>query len=85
MTFEDAKAVRDQIEAEVAGFTATLNAFPKSDLGLTSDATRATMEWKVAQSGFTHAFSRLRSFNSQFTKAFAKELRAERNMRRNHG
>jgi hypothetical protein len=79
MTFEEAKRVRDQLDAEVRRYSDELNRFPKGPMGRTPDSVTATPEWRSAKSGFDRAFRALRSFNESFTKQFRKELAAERN------
>lgn len=45
---------------------------------MTSDAVKASPEFKTAKGTYDTAFQRLRNFNSQYTKQFAPELKAER-------
>lgn len=76
--FEEAKAESALIEKEVDAASEALQAFPRSPLGGTSDAARATPEFRAANARFQKAFARQRAFNAAFVKRFAKELRAER-------
>lgn len=83
MDFAEAKAAQAILDADVARTGAALNAFPKDGpMGLTSEAVRATAEWKLAKYQFDFAFGAFQKFNIAFTKAFAKELREERRARR---
>lgn len=79
--FEEAKAQRAAIEAEVDAADRVLKAFPRGAMGLTPDAVRATPEYRAARDRYQRAFARQRDFNTVFTKKFAKELRAERDAR----
>ena len=76
--YEEAKAEGALLEQEVDAADALLKAFPRSPLGGTTDAARATPEFRAAHSRFQRAFAALRAFNAVFTKRFAKEIRAER-------
>ena len=76
--FEEAKAESALIEKEVDAASEALQAFPRGPLGGTSDAARATPEFRAANTRFQKAFARQRAFNAVFVKKFAKELRAER-------
>lgn len=77
--YAEAKATRDLIAAEVQRTTIALRALSGGGpMGLTSDATKATSEWKAARQAFDAAFARLRRFNQHFTKDFAAKIRANR-------
>lgn len=82
-TFEQAKAAVARLDADLKRTSAALDAFPKDGpMGMTSDAVRATPEFKLAKREFDAVFADLRRFNAMFVKIFAKELRAERRARR---
>ena len=51
-------------------------------MGLTPDAVKATPEWQLAKKAYNLAFEQSRAFNKFFTKAYKKEIAAERNERR---
>lgn len=76
--FEEAKAERARIEAEVRSAGSDLKAFPRGKMGLTPDAVKATTGYQAAKARYDKAFARLQAFNVAFTKKFAKELKAER-------
>lgn len=82
MSFEEAVAARDRLEQEASAAGHVLNAFPRGAMGLTPDHVRATPEWRAAKDRYKRAFAALQNFNTVFTKAFAKELRAQRAERR---
>jgi hypothetical protein len=75
--YEIAKAARDALQAEIDGFGATLKAFPKGPMNLTTDAARATPRYRVARDGYNNAFAALRNFNAYFVKAFRLEIATE--------
>lgn len=79
MTFEEAKAAIAKVNAEVDAASAALQAFPKTgSMGLTPDHVKASPEWQAAKRLFDVQFSRLRSLNGWYVKAFKAEIRAER-------
>lgn len=83
MTFEEAKLEAARLDAEIKTTETVLRAFPRDGaFGLPSDAVRATPEYRAAKTAFDRAFAKLRNFNAWYTKAFKKELAAERSARR---
>lgn len=82
MTYDEAKATRDQIEAEVVRLARVLGAFPRTALGLTPDHIKASVEYRTAKAAFDAAFHRQRVFNFAFVKTFKREIAAERRARR---
>jgi len=78
MTYEEAKAAQNAIEAELKHYQSVLAAFPRGPMNLTPDAVRALPEWQAAKNGCDSAFARLRKFNAFFVPTFKAELRAER-------
>jgi len=76
--FEEAKAESALINKAVDAASEALQAFPRGPLGGTSEAARATPEFRAAKDRFQKAFARQRAFNAVYVKRFAKELRAER-------
>jgi len=82
MTFEEIKALHDQIDAEVTAASAALQTFPKGHLGLTPDEVKASSEFRAAMQSYNSAFLRLRSINYTLTHKFADELRQDRLARR---
>jgi len=84
MTFEQAKAIRDQLDAAAAAAGRAIKAVPgvgTGPLGLTPDAVKASPEWRAARAAYDTAAAKLRGFNMFFTRQFARELRAERRAR----
>jgi hypothetical protein len=53
-------------EVKVAG--EALNAFPKLENGLTTDAAKSSPEWRAARKRYHVAFSNLRLYNSKRRK-----------------
>lgn len=78
MTYLQAKDLSNALTADVKRFSAALDVFPKGPMGPTPEAVRVTPEYRAAKTAFDAAFKRLRAFNGQFVKVFAKEIRAER-------
>lgn len=82
LTFSQAKATVAELSAELDRTSAALDRFPKGPMGLTPDAVKFSPEYRSAKQAFDTAFAKTRAFNAVFTKTFAKELRAERLVRR---
>jgi hypothetical protein len=80
--FVEARSLADRLEAEVTKWTEALKRFPRGAMGLTPDHVKSSPEFIATKRAFDHAFSKLRQFNSVFTKKFANELREERQRRR---
>lgn len=81
-SFVEARSLRDRLEAETAKWEKALKHFPRGAMGLTPDHVKSSPEFIATKSAFDHAFSKLRQFNSMFTKKFARELQEERRQRR---
>ena len=81
MTYEEAKAEYDLLEAEAKATSEVLRAFPRGPTGLTPDAVRATPEYRAAKTANDTVFARQRQFNAVYVKLFAKELSADRDAR----
>jgi len=82
MTYAKYKQQAAQLDISVSEASKALKQFPRGAMGLTPDAVKATPEWKIAKQRYDLAFHCSRKFNSWFTKAYKKELAAERNERR---
>lgn len=80
-SYEEARIARDALEAEVDDADKALKAFPRGPMGLPPENVRVSPQYREANARFQTAFAALRKFNTVFTKAFAKELRAERDKR----
>jgi phage-related protein (TIGR01555 family) len=76
--FSVAKAAHAQINAEVARHSETLRAFPRGEMGLTPDHVKSSPEYKTAKVNYEAANTKMRNFNANYTKVFAKELKEER-------
>lgn len=76
--FEQAKAMRAAIEAQVAEKCAKLDAYPRLPSGLTPDEVKTSPAFRKDKYAFDCAFQALRRFNAKFVKQFKAELRAER-------
>lgn len=59
-----------------------MDAFPRSPNGLTTDAARATPEWRQAKARLDSAFNAYRNFNGVFTRAYKSEIKADRTAKR---
>lgn len=84
--YELAKIAKHQLEDEYNAACNALKLIPgvgTGPLGLTPDEVRATECYQLAKARMDRAFAALRTFNTQFTKRYAKEYAAERNQRRN--
>lgn len=73
-----AKAHRDALEAEVDKHTKALNLYPKEANGLTPDHIKNTPKFQEDKKRFNQAFSKLRDYNSTFTKKFKSHIAADR-------
>ena len=83
MTFLEAKAISEALDAEVKAASVELRSTSGGGpMGMTPDHVRGTPEWQRAKRTFDGAFSRLRAFNGWYVKAFKSQLRDERNQRR---
>lgn len=79
MTFSEAKAYRDQLEAELERLSAIINRFPHDGpMGLTPDHVKLSPEYKSAKLAWDAQFHKLRTFNAAFTREFRDELKRER-------
>ena len=80
--FAVAKATAQHLKGELDKAAARMRGFPKLANGLTPDDVKASPEWRAARAAYWAAHDAYRAFNAQFTRAFKRELRAERNARR---
>lgn len=81
MNYVEAKQQRDRLETASKEASRVLQAFPKTENGLVSDAVRESQEYQTAKAQYDQAFKALRNFNNQFVKVFAREIRRERRSR----
>lgn len=79
--YEQAKKIRDELEAEVAKHQKALKGYPKGEMGLTPDEIKNSPEYKAHKQNFNNAFEKLRTFNASFTKKFKKQIAADRDAR----
>lgn len=82
MTFREAKAKRDVLNATASACSAVLQTFPRGPMGLVSAAVRTTSEYQAARVAYDRAAQALRTFNASFVKTFKAELAAERKAKR---
>lgn len=75
--YEAAKASRAPLDAEADAASKALRAFPKGPMGMTPQAVRDTPEFQAAYQRYARAAQAQAKFNGPFCKAFAKEIRAE--------
>lgn len=82
MDFKTAKAQANELWEQSSSASRALNEFldkhPKGAMGLTPDSVKSMPEFKKLDDAYKVAASRLRTFNSAYTKTFAKEIRSER-------
>ena len=84
MTFEEAKAQKAALEKAVTETGAVLrNTYPRSAIGLVSDAVRTSPEYQAHKKAYDEAFAKLQSFNQVYVVRFAKEIKEERRKRFN--
>lgn len=81
-TYEEDKLMKEAIELEVSALSQILHRFPRGALGLVREDIKRTDAYKEASSQYAAAFAKLRGFNERFVKKYAKEIRAERDARR---
>lgn len=82
MTFDQAKAKQDQLNAVCDKASSDLNKYPVGPMGLTPDSVKASPEWRRDQANFEIAFKALQTYNKWFCKRWKKELSAFRQQQR---
>lgn len=77
MTFEQAKAIQDSLQAVVdqtsRAFQEFLDRYPRGPMNLTPDFVKKMPEYQKLNVAYQNAFQRLRRYNADFTRAFKKE------------
>ena len=81
MTFEQAQAEQQRLEAEMQIVEKRLNAYPCNEIGLTPDEVRQAAEYQRDWAAFNKLFDTYRTFNAWFVKTFKNELREQRRQR----
>lgn len=81
-TWPEAKAAQESASARVKAASATMDKYPKSSMGLTPDAVKASPQWRADKAEMDAAMFELQRANSVVAKSFAKESAAERDARR---
>lgn len=81
-TWPEAKAAQEAASARVKAASATMDKYPKSSMGLTPDAVKASPQWRADKAEMDAAMLELQRANSVVAKSFAKESAAERDARR---
>jgi hypothetical protein len=83
MAFQDAKALQDQLYAEVSRLGAGLKQYPRTGpLGMIADEIKFSPEYRELKSQYDAAFNRLRNFNEVYTTQFKKEISESRAAKR---
>ena len=82
MTYEEARAYKQELEKRNKTYSDILNSFEKYSNGLTPDHVRVLPEWREARKASENSFAELRNFNAWFVKTFKKEYVAERRNKR---
>lgn len=79
MEYAEARALYNEVKETSKSASVAIRAFPKDGpFGMTSDAVRATPEWKAAKSAMDTAFAHEQQIASWFCKTFKKEYATER-------
>ena len=78
LTYEQAKARAELLDAESKAAGKILSAFPKGPMGMTPDAVKASKEYIAAKASFDVAFAAQRKFNGWYAVAFKQERARER-------
>lgn len=81
-TWPEAKAAQEAASARVKVASAAMDKYPKSSMGLTPDAVKASPQWRADKAEMDAAMLELQKANSVVAKNFAKESAAERDARR---
>jgi len=77
LTFEQAKIIRDSIEAEWDKVGNALKEYPRGAMGLTLDSAKDS-RWHNLMKESDKCRKNLQTFNKFFVKKFKKEILAER-------
>ena len=78
MTYEDAKAIKAELEQQVTDLSRKLSSYPRGKNGLTPDDIKFTADYKSDKLAFNRKNEQFKSFNKYFVKQFATEYRKER-------
>lgn len=86
MTYDEAKKVKNDLEAINQLHSKKLKSFDEShgganSIGLVPDQVRELAERKELKNKYDHSFLELQKFNQWFLKTFKKEYREERKNR----
>jgi hypothetical protein len=81
-TFNEARKIRDELDAIMTDATKVLNTFPRGAMGLTPDAVKHSVEFKAAKRRYDDAFIKQRAINVYLMSNFKQELRDERDAKR---
>jgi hypothetical protein len=76
------KAHNEKLDAITKEHGEALNQFPRGPMGITPDAVKATPEYQTAKANFNRSFSALRDHNMFMSKNFSKEMKVDRDARR---
>jgi len=82
MTYEEARAYKQELEERVKTDDDILNSFESYPNGLTPDHIRVLPEWQEANKAGKKSFEELRNFNAWFIKTYKKEYANERHNKR---
>lgn len=79
------KAAQALLDAELSAATEAIKEIPghaSGPMGLTPSAVKALPAWQAARARVDRAFAAVRAFNGANVKLYARELRAERDAKR---
>lgn len=71
-----------KLEAASKAASEVINTFPRGPMGLTPDNVKVTPEYRAAKAQSDKTFSALREHNGFMAKTFPKEMKADRDARR---
>lgn len=83
LTFEQAKLIRDSIEAEWDKVGNELKEYPRGVMGLTLDSSKDS-RWHFLMKESDKCRKNLQNFNKVFVKKFKKDILAERLVKRGY-
>jgi len=84
LTFEKFLEIKEDCNAKVDLLSTALNSFPKEASGMVSEKFRTHESFVKMKKNFEVEFKKLRQINSYGNKVFKKEIRAERDSKRNY-
>jgi len=81
MTFEEAAAKQQRLEAQERAASERLKAYPHGAMGLVTEEIRLSPEYQADRAAWESIFAAYRSYNAWYVKAFKQQLREQRRQR----